>query len=80
MAEPSRYIGLIVGAMTRTVYSVFNPDDDSQLDNPQLLLLTNEEREPVQMVKVERGAYATCMSPDDLYKLLEEYYASRGMG
>jgi hypothetical protein len=75
----SEYIGLIVGQMTRTCYSVFNPDDDAELDNPQLLLLQNEEKEPVQMVKVARGDYSRCMSLEGLHNLIGAYYAKHGL-
>jgi hypothetical protein len=35
----SDYIGVIVGANSGIVVAVINPDDDSELDNPRLLLL-----------------------------------------
>jgi hypothetical protein len=66
----SEYIGLIVGFQSRRVYSVYNPDDDAELDNPRLLLLTNENHEPVAMVKVLRTDYMSDLSPDHLANLV----------
>jgi hypothetical protein len=33
------FIGVIIGANSGQIYAVINPDDDSELDNPRLLLL-----------------------------------------
>jgi hypothetical protein len=79
----SKYIGLIVGTNTRTVYSVINPDDqmgeidgDSYLDEPARLELENVNQEPVHMVKLEREHYGYPgeMSPDNVYELLVRWY------
>lgn len=71
---PSQFIGMIIGTTTRQVYAVLNPDDDSELDNPRHLLLQNEEKEPVKMVKVDRADYGDCTTPDDLGLLINKYY------
>ena len=72
----SQYIGLIVGTTTRSVYAVVNPEHNDELDNPKHLLLRNELREPVQMVKVERGAMEACMTPEDVETLINQWYAT----
>jgi hypothetical protein len=38
-ARSQKYIGVIIGANTGQIYAVINPDDDSELDNPRLLML-----------------------------------------
>lgn len=53
----TEFIGLIVGADTRTVYSLVNPDDDADLDDPRHLELGNKRGEPVRIVKLLRADY-----------------------
>jgi hypothetical protein len=72
----SKFIGLICGALTNRVYAVHNPDHDSELDNPRLLLIQNEEKEPVQMIKVERGKYMAALTPDHVQEIVDEHYRS----
>src|SRR5215831_8542533 len=49
---PKNFIGVIRGANSGTIYAVVNPNDDSELDNPRLLLLGGEKAEAMEMVKV----------------------------
>ena len=70
----SKYIGIIVGTSTGRPYAVINPGSDHELDDPRHLLLQNDQREPVKMVKVDRGAYEACMTPEDVATLLEQWY------
>lgn len=58
-------IGVICGAVTGMVYAVINPDDDSELDNPRLLLL-QAGAEPMTLVRVPRGKYMGALSMDDI--------------
>lgn len=53
----SKFIGMIVGQITGTIYSVINPNSDRELDNPRFLLLTNPIGEPVMMDKIPREFY-----------------------
>ena len=74
---PSQYIGLIVGTTTRRVYAVLNPDKDEDLDNPRHLLLQNEEKEPIRMEKIDRGAYEICMTPEEVDAVIHAYYIQK---
>lgn len=66
----SKYIGLIVGSLSGRVYSIVNPDVDSQLDNPRFLLLTNQDSEPMRMEKVPRRDFDnTVMTPASVQRL-----------
>lgn len=79
-------IGLIVGAETNRVYSLVNPDDDGDLDDPRHLQLTNKRGEPVKLVRIQRSQFhrpddevtpidcAGEMSPADVYNLIVRYY------
>ena len=79
----TKYIGLVVGDVTRAVYSLINPDDlmgdmdgDLYLDEPSHLQLGNVNNEPVHMVKVERAHYGYLgeMSTDDVFELVVRWY------
>lgn len=76
---PSQYIGLIVGAQTRRVYAVVNPEFDIELDNPRHLLLQNEQKEGVTMIKAERGAYEAALSLADIDTIVNTWYATDAM-
>lgn len=66
------FIGVIVGANSGTPVAVINPDDDSELDNPRLLLIQGSE-EPLAMVKVPRGDYLGAMSMDQVAELVAKF-------
>ena len=68
---PKNFIGVIRGANSGTIYAVVNPNDDSELDNPRLLLLGGEKAEAMEMVKVPRDQYTDAMSLDQVAELVE---------
>jgi len=65
-------IGVIRGAETGHIYAIVNPDDDSELDNPQLMLLrhTTGYNEALVMIKLPRDQYMKCLSQEDLWTLV----------
>lgn len=73
----ANFIGVVRGANTGIVYAVINPDDDVELDNPRHLLLQNEAKEPVTLLRVPRGDYMQCMSSDALALLLSRLAENR---
>lgn len=74
----SQYIGLIVGSLSGTVYSIVNPYADSELDNPRFLLLTNQDGEPMHMERVPRRDFdQTVMTPESVQRLRTKAIRSR---
>jgi len=69
----SRWIGVLRGVLSKRVYAVINPDEDTQLDNPRFLLIQNEEMEPVRLVRIPRGDYMTATSMDDVARLSDAH-------
>jgi hypothetical protein len=68
----SEWIGVIRNATTGLILAVVNPDEDTELDNPRLLLLRGgAELEPVMMVKVPRDEYMSALSMDDVARIVE---------
>jgi len=67
------FIGVIISANTRSVIAVINPSDDSELDNPRLLLIQTESGEPMMMIKVPRGDYMGAMSMEQVAELVEQF-------
>jgi len=67
------YIGLLVGANTDRVYAVINPDHDHELENPRHLLIQNEEKEPVRLIKVARGDYHNTLTFKDVQELADRH-------
>jgi hypothetical protein len=66
------YIGVIIAANTGTPVAVINPSDDSELDNPRLLLIRGSG-EPLMMVKVPRGDYMGLMNMQQVADLVERF-------
>lgn len=66
------FIGVIIGLNTGTPVAVINPDDDSELDNPRLLLMQGSG-EPLMMVKVPRGDYLGAMSMQQVSELVAKF-------
>lgn len=69
---PQDFIGVIIGTNSGTPVAVINPTDDSELDNPRLLLIQGTS-EPLQMVKVPRGDYLGAMSMDQVAELVAKF-------
>ena len=68
----SAFIGVIRSVETGRIYSVINPDDDAELDNPRWLLLKMVGKtEAIEMVKVPRGEYMGALTTDQLAELVE---------
>lgn len=67
----SNFIGAIVGA-DGTIHAIVNPDNDSELDNPRLLLLrTQEKAQGISMVKITRGEYMGALSMKDVAAIVQ---------
>lgn len=66
------FIGVIIGANSGTPIAVINPTDDSELDNPRLLLIQGTS-EPLMMVKVPRGDYLGLMSMQQVADLVAKF-------
>lgn len=66
------FIGVIVTAHSGTPIAIINPDDDSELDNPRLLLIQGTN-EPLMMVKVPRGDYMGALSLDQVAELVARF-------
>ena len=66
------FIGVIIAANSGTPIAVINPDDDSELDNPRLLLIQGTS-EPLIMVKVPRGDYMGLMTMQQVAELVERF-------
>lgn len=66
------FIGVIVTAYSSTPIAIINPDDDSELDNPRLLLIQGTN-EPLMMVKVPRGDYMGALSMDQVAELVARF-------
>lgn len=66
------FIGVIVTAYSGTPIAIINPDDDSELDNPRLLLIQGTN-EPLTMVKVPRGDYMGALSMDQVAELVARF-------
>ena len=62
----AQYIGVIFGANSGRIYAVVNPTDDRELENPKLLLIQNQDGEPMMIVRISQEEYAACVSQDDL--------------
>ena len=56
------FIGVIRNANTGQIYAVINPDDDSEIGNPRLLLL--KATEAIEMLRVPRSVYESYGSMD----------------
>jgi len=69
----SEFIGVIISANTRSVVAVINPGNDSELDNPRLLLIQSENGEPMMMIKVPRGDYMGALTMEDVAELVERF-------
>lgn len=68
----SRFLGLLIGERTHAVYSIIEPDNDADLDNPRWLFMHTDKSESVQMVKLLREDYASVAGSEiDLAALLE---------
>jgi hypothetical protein len=68
----SKYIGVIRDTETGEIFSVINPDNDSELDNPRWLLLRVTETRSMQMVRVPRGDYMGAMTTAQLAALVDK--------
>jgi hypothetical protein len=66
----SEWIGVIRSLNTGMILAVINPNDDSELDNPRLLLMQGTG-EPLMMVKVPRGDYMGALSMDQVAEIVE---------
>jgi hypothetical protein len=66
----SEWIGVIRSLNTGMILAVINPNDDSELDNPRLLLMQGTG-EPLMMVKVPRGEYLGALSMDQVAEIVE---------
>lgn len=66
----SDFIGVVRSATTGTILAVVNPDNDSELDNPRLLLIKGSETDAIEMIKVPRGDYIGAMTTDQLAELV----------
>lgn len=66
------FIGVVIGANSGTPIAVINPTDDSELDNPKLLLIRGSD-EPLTMVKIPRGDYLGAMSMDQVAELVAKF-------
>jgi hypothetical protein len=66
------WIGVIIAANTGTPVAVINPSDDSELDNPRLLLIQGSD-EPLMMVKVPRGDYMGAMNMQQVADLVDKF-------
>jgi len=66
------YIGVIVAANSNTPVAVINPSDDSELDNPRLLLIQGTG-EPLMMVKIPRGEYMGLLSMDQVAEIVKKF-------
>jgi len=78
MATP--FIGLIVGARTRTLYAVLNPDNEKEIDNPRHLLTMAADfdiKEPIAMLRIEHGAFEIAESLEDIDTIIDAYYGDR---
>jgi hypothetical protein len=72
-------VGMVVGTTSRMVYTLTNPTENAELDNPRLLLVQGEEPEPMMMVIVPRGAHSAEMTPDDVVARITQWYAERAL-
>lgn len=64
-------IGVLIGAISRRVYAVINPDDEAELDNPRWLLIQNDEKEPVVLLRIARDDYMAATSIEEVAALVE---------
>jgi len=69
---PSEHVGLVIGRRTRAVWRFVNPADDSELDDPQLLLGGNPINEPVRLLRIPRRNWeASVRSGTDVHFMIE---------
>jgi hypothetical protein len=73
----SQYIGVLRGVETKRIYAVLNLDDDRELDSPRYLLIQNEEKEPVRIIRVPRAEYMGAMSMDQVAEIVERLTAEK---
>jgi len=67
------FIGVIISTDTGEPVAIINPDDDSELDNPRLLLIRVGNYTSMTMVKVPRGDYVGNLSLDQVAELVERF-------
>ena len=67
------FIGVIRNANTGQIYAVINPDDDSEIGNPRLLLLKRAgATEAIEMLRVPRSIYESYTSMDQVDAYLKD--------
>ena len=67
----SQLIGVLRGVISKRIYAVINPDDDAELDNPRFLLIQNEEKEPVALIRVSRDDYMGALTMEHVAEIVE---------
>jgi hypothetical protein len=68
----SNWIGVLIGVESKRIYAVINPDDDTELDSPRWWLIQNELKEPVRLIRIDRGDYMAALSMDDVAVIVEK--------
>ena len=67
----SQWVGVLRGVLSKRIYAVINPDDDVELDNPRFLLMQNEEKEPVALIRVSRGEYMGAFRMEQVAEIVD---------